>query len=120
MKNAMELILTSIVAPYYHGLLVLRRGLAAPEMMQQAIKSLEKATQINPQFAPAFEGLAQAYSAGPETQKQALEAGIHAVKLEPPTPAYAINLVYLLLKANRGADAPPTAQTIFEKTPSPD
>ncbi len=120
MKKAMELGSTSFVAPYYHGLLVLRGGLAAPEMMQQAIKSLEKATQINPQFAPAFEGLAQAYSAGPETQKQALEAGIHAVKLEPATHAYAINLVYLLLNANRDAEARQMAQRILEKAASPE
>src|SRR6267143_5293730 len=55
----------------------------ADREMKKAIKSFEKAAQINPQFAPAFEGLAQAYSAAPETQKQAVEAGIRAVQLEP-------------------------------------
>src|SRR5258708_9488408 len=115
----MELGSTSFVAPYYHGLLALRGGLAAPEALQEAIKSFEKATQINPQFAPAFEGLAQAYSASPETQKQALEAGIRAVKLEPTTHAYAINLIYLLLNADRDADARQLAQKLLEKASSP-
>jgi len=120
MKKAMELGSTNFVAPYYRGLLVLQGGLAAPEMMQEAIKSLERATQINPQFAPAFEGLAQAYSTAPETQKQALDAGIRAVQLEPATHVYAINLVYLLLNANRDADARQMAQRILEKAASPE
>jgi Flp pilus assembly protein TadD len=120
MKKAMELGSTSFVAPYYHGLLVLRGGLAAPEMMREAIKSLEKAAQINPQFAPAFEGLAQAYSAAPQTQKQALDAGIRAVQLEPATHAYAINLIYLLLNTNRDADARQLAQRLLDKAASPE
>jgi Flp pilus assembly protein TadD len=118
MKKAMELGSTSFVAPYYHGLLLLRGGLAPPEMMQEAIKSLEKATQINPQFAPAFEGLAQAYSTAPETQKQALDAGIRAVQLEPATHVYAINLVNLLLNADRDEDARQMAQRILDKAAS--
>jgi len=120
MKKAMELGSTSFVAPYYHGLLVLQGGLAAPEMMREAIGSLERATQINPQFAPAFEGLAQAYSATPETQKQALEAGIRAVQLEPATRVYAINLVYLLLNTDRDMEARQMAQRILGKAASPE
>src|SRR6266404_4337277 len=120
MKKAMELLSTSFVAPNYHGLLLMRGGLAAPEVITEAIKSFEKATQINPQFAPAFEGLAQAYSASPDTQKQALEAGLRAVKLEPATRAYAVNLVYLLLTNNRNADARQLAQRLLEKAASPE
>jgi tetratricopeptide (TPR) repeat protein len=118
MKKAIELGSTSFVAPYYHGLLVLRGGLARPEMMREAIKSLEKATQINPQFAPAFEGLAQAYSTAPETQKQALDAGIRAVQLEPATHVYAINLVNLLLNAGREEEARQLAQRILDTAAS--
>jgi len=120
MKKAMELGSTSFVAPYYHGMLLLRGGLAAPEAMEEAIKSFQKATQINPQFAPAFEGLAQAYSFAPETQKQALEAGIRAAKLDPTTHAYAINLINLLLNSNRDADARQLAQRLLEKASSPE
>ena len=120
MKKAMELGSTSFVAPYYHGLLVLHGGLAPPEMMGEVIKSLEKATQINPQFAPAFEGLAQAYSVSPETQKQALDAGLRALQLEPATHVYAINLVSLLLNADRDADARQLAQRILDKAASPE
>jgi len=120
MKKAMELGSTSFVAPYYHGLLVLRGGLAAPAMMQESIQSFEKATKINPQFAPAFEGLAQAYAAAPETQKQALDAGVRAVQLEPATHAYTINLVNLLLNADRDEDARQLARRILNKAASPE
>ncbi len=118
MKKAMELGSASFVAPYYHGTLLLRRGLGSPEVMQEAIKSFEKATQINPQFAPAFEGLAHAYSVSPETQKQAVEAGIRAARLEPTTRAYAITLVHLLLTDNRDRDARQLAQRLLDKAAS--
>jgi Flp pilus assembly protein TadD len=119
MKRAMELGSTSFVPVYYHGMLLLQEGPGSPEALQEAIRSFVRATQINPQFAPAFEGLAHAYSGSPETKRQALDAGIQAVKLEPTTHAYAINLVYLLLNADRDADARQMAQKILEKATSP-
>jgi tetratricopeptide (TPR) repeat protein len=119
MKKAMDLGSASFVAPYYHGMLLLRGGLGSPELLQEAIKSFERATQINPQFAPAFVGLAQAYSVRPETQKQSVEAGIRAAKLEPTNRAYSINLVHLLLNNNREADARQLAQRLLDKATSP-
>jgi tetratricopeptide (TPR) repeat protein len=118
MKKAMELDSTTFAAPYYHGMLVLRGGSAGPEQLQEAIKSFEKSAKSNPQFAPAYEGLAHAYSASPETQALALEAGIHAAKLEPAEHAYAINLIYLLLNAKRNADARQMAQKLLENAAS--
>jgi Flp pilus assembly protein TadD len=120
MKKALELGSASFVPLYYHGMLLLRDAAGSPEALQEAIKSFEKATKINPQYAPAFEGLAHAYSGSPETKKQALDAGIQAVKLDPTTHAYAINLVYLLLNADRDADARQMAQRILEKAASPE
>jgi tetratricopeptide (TPR) repeat protein len=120
LKKAMELGSTSFVAPYYRGMLLLRGGLGSPDAVQEAIKSFEKVTQINPQFAPAFEGLAQAYSLAPETQKQAVNAGIRAAKLDPTNHAYAINLIHLLLNDNRDADARQLAQRLLDKTTSPE
>jgi Flp pilus assembly protein TadD len=120
MKRAIELGTTSFVAPYYHGMLLVRGGLPGPEVVHEAVRSFEKATQINPQFAPAFEGLAHAYSFAPETQKQAVDAGIHAAKLDPTTREYVINVVYLLLNSNRNADARQLAQKLLEKAKSPE
>ena len=88
--------------------------------MQDAAKSFERATQINPQFAPAFEGLAQAYSLAPETQKQAVNAGIQAMKLDPTIHVYTINLIHLLMNDNRDDDARKLAQNLLEKTKAPE
>jgi Flp pilus assembly protein TadD len=120
MKKAMELGSTSFVPPYYHGVLLLRGGLGGAEAAQEAIKNFEKATTINPRFAPAFEGLAQAYSLSPETQKEAVQAGLQAAKLEPAVRAYAVNLVYLLLNNDRTADARHLAERLVEKATSPE
>jgi tetratricopeptide (TPR) repeat protein len=120
MKKAMELESTTFAAPYYHGMLVLRGGSPEPEQLQEAIKSFEKSVKSNPQFAPAYEGLAHAYSAAPETQTLALEAGIHAAELEPAEHAYAINLIYLLLNAKRNAEARQMAQKLLENAASPE
>jgi tetratricopeptide (TPR) repeat protein len=120
MKKAMELGSTSFVAPYYHGMLLVHGGLAGAEVAHEAIESFQKAAQINPQFAPAFEGLAQTYAYSPETQKQAVDAGIRAAKLDPTTRAYAVNVVYLLLNNNQDADAKQLAQRILAKAKSPE
>lgn len=120
MKKAMELGSSSFVAPYYHGQLMLNGGLAETAELREAIESFERATKLNPQFAPAFEGLAHAYSESRETQKQALDAGITAVKLEPAVRAYGVNLVYLLLNAERTAEARRLAQRLVETAASPE
>jgi hypothetical protein len=118
MAKALELGSTSFVPPYYHGMLLLRGGLGEAQAAQEASQSFQKATAINAGFAPAFEGLAQAYSLSPETQKQAVQAGIQAAKLEPANHAYATNLVYLLLNNDRAADARQLAQRLLEKATS--
>ena len=120
MKKAIELGSTSFVPPYYHGVLLLRGGLGTTEAAQEAIKNFDKAAAINIRFAPAFEGLAQAYSLSPETQQEAVQAGIQAAKLEPTVRAYDFNLVYLLLNNDRIADAEHLAQRLVEKAASPD
>ena len=93
----------SLDAAYYHGML-LTRG-ADPERNAEAIESLKKATQLNPQFAPAFEMLAYAYSRSPETQKLALDAGFAAVRLDPARHQYHLALINLLTNNDREADA---------------
>jgi tetratricopeptide (TPR) repeat protein len=113
MLRAMELGSTSFAPPYYHGMFLLRGGLGTPETLRQAVHSFEKASLNNPRFAPAFEGLAQAYSASPETQEKALEAGIRAVWLDPTTREYVVNLVHLLLNSDRDAEARQLAQRLM-------
>jgi hypothetical protein len=112
MEAALHLGSDSFSAAYYRGMTLLQGPADPDERTQEAVKSLERATQINPQFAPAFEGLAHAYWRSPETQKQAIDAAVHAVKLAPGTHKYEFNLAYLLLDANRDGEARAVAQKL--------
>jgi len=105
MREAMKLGATDFVAPYYHGVLLLRNGGFEDEEIAETTQSLEKAIKINPQFAPAYEWLSQAYSRSPKTQVQAVNAAIQAVKLDPATLPYSINLTHLLINNNRFSEA---------------
>jgi tetratricopeptide (TPR) repeat protein len=117
--EAIKLGASGFATQYFHGLLLMQRGSFSGEVAQEAKSSLEKAVQLNPQFAPAYEGLSQAYSRSPETQKQAVNAAIKAVQLDPGQHAYAINLAYLLLNSSRFAEARNMAQRILAAAKSP-
>jgi tetratricopeptide (TPR) repeat protein len=120
MEAAVQLGSNSFSAAYYRGMTLLQGPADTDELAQEAVKSLERATQINPQFAPAFEGLAHAYSRSPETQKQAVNAALRAVKLDPGTHRYAFNLAYLLLNDNRDGEARVFAQKLVAAAHSPE
>ena len=119
MEKVMELGSLSFIAPYYRGMLLLREGSLSGDRLSEAIKSLRLATQINPKFAPAFEAIARAHAASPETVSQALEPAIQAVKLEPAEHAYAINLIFVLLNNDRTADARQMTKRLMSKANSP-
>jgi tetratricopeptide (TPR) repeat protein len=107
---------TSLDAAYYHGMLLTREGDLGKNA--EAIESVKKATQLNPQFAPAFEMLAYAYSQSPETQKQALDAGFAAVRLDPANHQYLLALINLLTNNDRDADARYLAQKLIASAES--
>src|SRR5712664_1846775 len=119
MREAMKLGVTDFVAPYYHGVLLLRNGGFEDEAMAETTQSLEKAIKINPQFAPAYEWLSQAYSRSPKTQVQAVNAAIKAVQLDPATLPYSINLAFLLTNNNRFSEAHIMAKRIQAAAGSP-
>src|SRR5260370_12482699 len=100
-------------AQYFHGGLLMQEGGVDGDSAEEARKILEKAAQLNPGFAPAQEALSQAYSHSPNTQKQAVNAAIKAVQLDPGQPSYAINLAYLLLNNRRFSEARIMAQRIL-------
>jgi Flp pilus assembly protein TadD len=117
--EAIKLGAAGFAPQYFHGVLLMQRGDFSEEVAREAKGSLEKAVQLNPQFAPAYEGLSRAYSRSPETQKQAVNAAIKAVQLDPAQHAYAINLAYLLLNSSRFAEARIVAQRILAAATSP-
>jgi tetratricopeptide (TPR) repeat protein len=101
MQRSIELGSKSFIPFFYRGLLLVRAG----EQRDDAIASLQKATQMNPQFAPGFEALAQVYAQSPTTQKEGIAPAIQAVKLDPYSRPYRVNLAYLLVNNDRDADA---------------
>ena len=112
-QQALQLGATGFAPPYFHGIFVIQQGRLDKESAEEAKKSLEKAIQLNPQFAPAFEGLSQAYARFPELQKEAVTTAIKAVQLDPGQHVYAINLTYLLVNSGRYAEARTMAQRIL-------
>ncbi len=101
----------SFAAAYLHGMLLARYSNSAAGY-EEAAASLRKATQLNPQFAPAFEELAYVYSQSPDSQKLALSAGFAAVKLNPAEHYYVFQLINLLINNDQDADARFLAQRL--------
>ncbi len=113
MVEAIKLGGTGFAPQYFHGFLLLQGNGYEGESNQAAPGILEKAVQLNPEFAPAYEALSQAYSRSPETQTKAVNAAIKAMKLDPGHLPYQINLAYLLLNNGRYAEARIMAKRIL-------
>jgi len=113
MVQAIKLGAAGFAPQYFHGVLLMQEGGFDGDSAEEARKILEKAAQLNPGFAPAQEALSQAYSHSPDTQKQAVNAAIKAVQLDPGQPSYTINLAYLLLNNGRFSEARTMAQRIL-------
>ena len=112
MVEAIKLGAAGFAPQYFHGFFLMQKGGYGGENAKEATGILEKAVQLNPEFAPAFEALSQAYAHSPETQKQAVNAGIKAVQLDPGQVVYSVNLAYLLLNNNRFSETRIMAQRI--------
>jgi len=105
MQLAIKLGSAGFAPQYFHGFLLMQESGYEAESSLEAKSSLEKAVQLNHEFAPAYEALSRAYSRSPDTQKQAVNAAIKAVQLDPGQLAYSINLAYLLLNNSRFSEA---------------
>jgi tetratricopeptide (TPR) repeat protein len=113
MVQAIKLGATGFAPQYFHGLLLMHQSGYEGESSKEATLVLEKAVHLNPDFSPAYEALSQAYRRSPDTQKQAVNAAIKAVQLDPGEFAYSVNLAYLLLNNGRLSEARIMAQRIL-------
>jgi Flp pilus assembly protein TadD len=119
MVQAIKLGATGFAPQYFHGVLLMQESGYGGESSLEATGILERAVHLNPEFAPAYEALSQAYMRSPDTQKQAVNAAIKAVQLDPGQLAYAINLAYLLLNNSRLSEARIMAQRILAAATTP-
>jgi Flp pilus assembly protein TadD len=113
MVQAIKLGATGFAPQYFHGFLLMQESGYEGESSREVTAILEKAVHLNPEFAPAYEALSQAYLRSPDTQVQAVNAAIKAVQLDPGQLAYAINLAYLLLNNSRFSEARIMAKRIL-------
>ena len=119
MNEAIHLGSASFVPHYMLGYLLIQSRIPDDATRKAAIDALTTATKMNSQFAPAFDALASALDRTTQTRPQAITAEVAAIKLEPSTRAYAIHLVYLLLNANRIAEAQTMASRIATVAQTP-
>ena len=118
MQQAIELGSQDFMAFYCHGVLLLRELQGNEDATKRAVKTLEEAARLNPEYAPTFEALTQAYSRSADTQKKALEAAQTAVKLDPESRTYGFGLAYVLLNNARVAEAKVVAQRLLANSNS--
>ena len=117
--RAIELNSTSFV-PYFFAAETRMRSRIAPDAEDTKLTAwLEKAVEMNPQFAPAYSALASLYSTRPETREKAIATCRKAVELEPGNLSYRINYAYVLLNTGKTSDAKALAEHIQQVTKTP-
>jgi tetratricopeptide (TPR) repeat protein len=86
----------------------------------RSIEELKKCIELNSLFAPAYDLLAQIYSSSPTDQKEAINASILAVRMNPIDLQYSARLTQLLLNNNRFAEAKTMADRIAKAAATPE
>jgi hypothetical protein len=100
------------------GSLELRNVAESEDDIREARKNLERAAELNPIFAPTFEALTQAYSRSAETQGKAVATAETAVKLDPDSLSYRMNLAYTLLNNGQAGQARAVAEKLADTAAS--
>jgi tetratricopeptide (TPR) repeat protein len=112
MQRAISLGADDFLPYFVLGSVALRNVTESEEDIRDARKKLERAAELNPMFAPTFEALTQAYSRSAETLGNAVTAAETAVRLEPGTRGYQLNLAYTLLNNGKIAQARAVAEKL--------
>lgn len=112
MEGAIALGAADFVPYFVLGSLELRDVAGPGDYIRDARKNLERAAQLNPNFAPTFEALTQAYSRSADTQEKALAAAETAVKLDAESRNYRTNLAYTLLNNGKTEQARAVAERL--------
>jgi tetratricopeptide (TPR) repeat protein len=89
------------------------QGSMRPEAFPEAEASLQRAVELNPDFAPAYATLAFFYSLRPETLEKALAAARKATALEPGNARYELNVAQALRRLERFEEARAVAQRVL-------
>ena len=117
--RAIELNSTSFVPYFFAAETPMRSGIALGDQNSRLTTWLEKAVEMNPQFAPAYSTLASLYSTRLETRDKAIATCRKALELEPGNLTYRINYAYVLLNTGKTSDAKTLAERIQQVTKTP-
>src|SRR5260370_12175910 len=90
-----------------------------PGGFADAQKSLERAIQLNRNFAPAYAALSSLYCFHDERLEDALAAARKAAELEPGDTAYYLNVGMVLLRMGRIEEAHKIAQDVLAAAKTP-
>ncbi|MGC2637449.1 MAG: DUF1570 domain-containing protein, partial [Acidobacteriaceae bacterium] len=91
----------SFLAHYYFALLSLMDGDTGPDVEA----SLRTAIQLNPRYAPAWDGLAQLFGRRHENLDEAHTMNLEAIALDPDNLNYRLNAANVLMEQHRFDDA---------------
>jgi len=116
-SRAVELDKTLYLSQYFQAMMTAKRE--TPEQREALRTELQKITQINPQFAPAYVQLAMLYIADGQGTR-ALVAARKAEQLEPSRAGYHLLCGELLLRMKREKEAADTARYVAERWHGPD
>ena len=108
---AVQLDSRSYLSHFLHARLLVEQA-QDPQTFAEAEPSLLRATELNPNFAPAYATLAGLYLIRKETLEKALAAARKAAELEPGEPLYYLNVGNILLRLERIEEARGIGQRI--------
>jgi cytochrome c-type biogenesis protein CcmH/NrfG len=104
---------------FYLAEITYRRSGYTAQSLPTMIQDLEAATQINPNFAPAYAFLSVAYREQPETKVKALDAALKAHQLEPAMFAYSVDIGDAMIALGRDTDARFVRDTLDKNATTP-
>jgi tetratricopeptide (TPR) repeat protein len=118
--EAVKLDSKDYLAHYFHAFLRVRGRMVQPDELEETRAGLEKAIQLNPEFAPAYASLSSLYLSRSETKQKALDAALRAAQLAPGELQYALNLGQVLVALNRQAEARSLAKQMQAAAKTPE
>jgi len=118
-EQAVRLDSDSYLANYYFAAMALNEGDSGAEIDPQIEASLQKATKLNPSFAPAYDELAFFYAKRHKNLDQAHMLNLQAVQLDPGNIGFRINTAQVLLVMQRETDATTVLQHALKVAKTP-
>jgi tetratricopeptide (TPR) repeat protein len=117
-SEAVKLDSRSYFAHYYHAMLTEREG-QDQQHLAEAEASLRRATELNPQFAPAYGALAGVMGRQGKDLKAALAIARRAIQLEPGIQGYHLVAASLLMQMGSVGEARQMAERLVNTAKSP-